>query len=93
MATAQAIATERSAAARWQWIISAPEDLLCLGMLREIGLHQLECEQLAEPLMANQQHAAHAARAELLNDLVAPGDHPRGILDLRDAAALLQLEG
>ena len=28
MATAQAIATERSTATRWQWIISAPEDLL-----------------------------------------------------------------
>ena len=28
MATAQAIATERSATARWQWIISASEDML-----------------------------------------------------------------
>ena len=28
MATAQAIAAERSAVTRWQWIISAPDDLV-----------------------------------------------------------------
>src|SRR5437868_2489924 len=58
----------------------ATKDRLGFGVQRPICVHQLQREQLFEPLMSHEQHLPHATCTELLDDIVATADDMRSLL-------------